>query len=117
MQQAEWRRFSRLLVLVCILGGLLLAATPQSNYILQGTPAVNITGLAAKYQFTVLKSFIHPPTAAYSISFASPPSAQTIKQLSQEPGVKEVEANVTVDSAESDSHSKAVAQLQSLGNL
>ena len=104
----------------CLLAGALAAGTAwaaTSNYIIETAPGTQIAPLAAKYQFSVVKTSNSRAETMYSVTTVAPLSPYALKSLASEPGVHEVETNSTVDSAETGPSSKARQALQSLGSL
>jgi subtilisin family serine protease len=105
----------------CCLLTMALVASPvlagAVDYIVEVTPGTQIGSLAAKYQFSIVKSFVALSEVEYSVSTIAPLSAADIKNLASEPGVLEVETDLTVECAEVESSSQASVSLQALGNL
>ena len=89
----------------------------DATYIVDTAPGVAIGPLANKYRFTVVKTTTNPAGTLYSVTTPTPLSTSSVKSLDAEPGVNHVEANSTVNSAESCTSSKANQSLQALGNL
>ena len=87
-----------------------------ADYVVEVKPGTNITALASKYGFTVLKSYGSTTETSYRVSTLQPLSPQAIKNLSNEKGVDQVDANTTVRSPES-SHPIMSATLEPLGDL
>src|SRR5450631_2397468 len=103
-------------LLACALGaGAVQAAA--ANYIVEVTPGTQIDPLAAKYQFSVVKSSTTPLEVEYSVTTVNPFSGTDLANLLAEPGVLEVETNATVECAEEDASSLATQSLQALGDL
>lgn len=103
-----------------LLVGLLAAVTltaADSSYIIGADRGTPIAALAAKYQFTVVKSSDTASETYYAVKTAAPLSASDVSSLNSETGVRDVEVNSTVVSTESDPSSTAGTDLQSLGNL
>jgi subtilisin family serine protease len=110
---------SRLLKRFFLVCGIALLTWPLAaqSYVLEVTSAANIAALASKYGFTIVKSFQSSAGSSYSISTVQPLSQLALTQLLTETGVRQVDTDSEVDSPESESGSKAQAQLESLGNL
>src|SRR5271165_4285935 len=103
--------------LLAVLFSLAGIAATQPNYVVQVKPGTPFTPLASEYQLTVLRSWHNSTVDSYSVSSGTPLSADTLKQLSREPGVLEAETDSDIESPESAQGSKAATQLESLGSL
>jgi subtilisin family serine protease len=103
-------------LLVCALGAG-AAQAAAAHYIVEVTPGTPIDTLAAKYQFSVIKSSTIPLKVEYSVTTVDQLSGTDLANLLSEPGVLEVETNATVECAEEDASSLASQSLQALGDL
>jgi subtilisin family serine protease len=105
----------------CCLLAIALVAIPALagavEYIVEVAPGTQIDPLAAKYRFSIVKSFVTLSEIEYSVSAINPLSAADIANLASEPGVLEVETDATVECAEVEPSSQASASLQALGDL
>ncbi len=105
----------------CCLLATALAANPLlagvSDYIVETTPDTPIGFLAAKYGLNVVGSASTPQGTYYSVNAATGLSAGDCSNLASEPGVLDLEANSTVNSAEADLSTPSPAPLQGLGDL
>lgn len=105
----------------CCLLAAALAANPLlagvSDYIVETAPGTQISFLAAKYGLNVVDLSSTPQGTYYSVNAAIALSANDFANLASEPGVLELEANATLDSAEADPSAQSSATLQPLGNL
>lgn len=103
-------------LLVSLLAAVSLTAA-DSSYIIGADLGTPIAPLAAKYQFTVIKSSDTASESYYAVRTAAPLSDSDVSNLNSEAGVRDVELNSTVTSTEADTSSTASTTLQSLGDL
>lgn len=101
---------------VLALAGSLVADAQTSKYVLDTAPGVAIAPIAAKYGFTVLRSWNEPAEIDYSISTPAPLSATALKSLANERGVLAVSQDLELRSTESapGSTSHAAVALEAL---
>lgn len=89
-----------LLTIVMVMVG--QTATPLS-YVLETKPGVNATLLASRYSFTIQKTWTSSTEVHYGITFLAPVTSDTLKALSSEDGVIEVESDSAVRAGGSES--------------
>jgi subtilisin family serine protease len=89
------------LTIVMVVAGQTTAA--PLSYVLETRPGVNATLLASRYSFTIQKSWTSSTETHYAITFLAPVTSATLKALSGESGVIEVESDAPVRAGGSES--------------
>ena len=108
------------------LGSLLLASNflwsatpaPPSKYVIDLALGTSMAPLAAKYGFTVLRSWKEPSEIDYSVSTPAPLSKAVLGSLAAERGVVHVEADAEFHTSETETSSKIkLPKLETLGDV
>jgi subtilisin family serine protease len=95
-------RIPRLRYLASILAILLCLASPAlgAQYILQLTLGANVSTVTARYGLVVVKPLTHDGQTVYLVTGPDPSTAQFIKQVLENPAVKQFELDAEVESPE-----------------